>query len=287
MSPFYLAISPYRIKRLSISFTIISVDLIAAAFFPQQLSEMILLRGSLMAGLWFLVLTTVTTERFLRTVWSYSPLTNINRYTRRGWMQVSCASFVVIQQPRNSYAKESTPTNPLQKLIEAQKTLDTLLSNYERATTDCTFADVPRELLESKNKELLLEKAATNALFDKSASIETCKTTNRIVRDYLGVTGKGPLVGVEKKIQSGLKFVDPDFFDDYVSELESFSQAYSKATSLSYTAGVADLDSVNNFSKDDADESNRDVNSNLQQTKEAIKEAKRNLDVVIILLEKS
>eukprot|EP00536_Pseudo-nitzschia_multiseries_P001019 jgi/Psemu1/294249/fgenesh1_pm.13_\ len=199
---------------------------------------------------------------------------------------MSCYQLL-IQQPRNSYAKESTPTNPLQKLIEAQKTLDTLLSNYERATTDCTFADVPRELLESKNKELLLEKAATNALFDKSASIETCKTTNRIVRDYLGVTGKGPLVGVEKKIQSGLKFVDPDFFDDYVSELESFSQAYSKATSLSYTAGVADLDSVNNFSKDDADESNRDVNSNLQQTKEAIKEAKRNLDVVIILLEKS
>ena len=135
--------------------------------------------------------------------------------------------------------------NPLQSLIEARETLDTLLANYKRATIDCTFADVPRELLETKNKDLLLEKAATNALFDKSASIETCKTTNRVVRDYLGLTGKGtyivtridetslmlqpgdtnehifffqgPLVGIEKQISSGLKFVDPDFSDDYIS----------------------------------------------------------------------
>ena len=76
-------------------------------------------------------------------------------------------------------------------LTEAQHTLRTLVENYQRATVDCTFADVPRELLETKNKQLLLEKAATSALFDKSASIETCKTTNRLVRDYLGVTGKG------------------------------------------------------------------------------------------------
>jgi hypothetical protein len=82
-------------------------------------------------------------------------------------------------------------SNPIDKIIEARDTLDTLLTNYKRATIDCTFADVPRELLETKNKELLLEKASTFALFDKSVSVETCKTTNRIVRDYLGVTGKG------------------------------------------------------------------------------------------------
>jgi 23S rRNA U2552 (ribose-2'-O)-methylase RlmE/FtsJ len=98
---------------------------------------------------------------------------------------------VATSNPGISKAKTTTEANPLQNLVEAQETLDTLLTNYQRATIDCTFADVPRELLETKNKELLLEKAATNALFDKSASIETCKTTNRIVRDYLGVTGKG------------------------------------------------------------------------------------------------
>ena len=68
-------------------------------------------------------------------------------------------------------------------------------------------------------------------------------------------------------------------------ELEGFSQSYSKATSLSYTAGIADLDSVNNFSKDETSEDNRDENSNLQQTKKAITDAKRNLDVMIILLQ--
>jgi len=100
---------------------------------------------------------------------------------------------VATKYPRSSYAKAPAPTatNPLESLVEAQETLDTLLANYKRATIDCTFADVPRELLETKNKALLLEKAATSALLDKSASIETCKTTNRVVRDYLGVTGKG------------------------------------------------------------------------------------------------
>ncbi|VEU36825.1 unnamed protein product [Pseudo-nitzschia multistriata] len=116
---------------------------------------------------------------------------NDRRCTRRVWIQISSASIAVAQHPGISYAETRAATNPVEKLMEAQETLNTLLENYERATTDCTFADVPRELLETKNKELLLEKAATNALFDKSASIETCKTTNRIVRDYLGVTGKG------------------------------------------------------------------------------------------------
>lgn len=169
-------------------------------------------------------------------------------------------------------------------LQEAQHTLRTLVENYQRATVDCTFADVPRELLETKNKQLLLEKAATSALFDKSASIETCKTTNRLVRDYLGVTGKGPMVGIEKKIKLGLEYVDSDFLDDYVSEYEQFSQSYSKASSLSYTAGVADFDSVNNFGKDAVGDDNRNQNSNLQQTKGAIQEAERNLNQIIAIL---
>lgn len=28
---------------------------------------------------------------------------------------------------------------------------------------------------------------------------------------------EGPLVGIEKQIRSGLKFVDPDYLDDYIS----------------------------------------------------------------------
>ena len=131
---------------------------------------------------------------------------------------ISTGAFALLN-PSRSEAKTTTTTklNPLPNLIEARDTLDTLLTNYKRATIDCTYADVPRELLEAKNKELLLEKASTFALFDKSVSVETCKTTNRVVRDYLGVTGKGPLVQIEKQIKGGLEYVDPDDLEDYVS----------------------------------------------------------------------
>lgn len=107
---------------------------------------------------------------------------------------------------------------PLERLVEARDTFDKLLQNWKRATVDCTFADVPRELLETKNKQLLLEKASTFALFDKSVSVETCKTTNKIVRDYLGVTGKGPLVGIEKTLRNALDLLaDPDDLEAYVN----------------------------------------------------------------------
>jgi hypothetical protein len=53
---------------------------------------------------------------------------------------------------------------------------------------------------------------------------------------------------------------------------------------LSYTAGVADFDSVNNFAKEDSDIVN--VNSNLEQAKEAITQAKTHLDTIVGLLQK-
>ena len=39
-------------------------------------------------------------------------------------------------------------------------------------------------------------KYVTTKTKDKSVSVETCKTTNRIVRDYLGITGKGMFLDV-------------------------------------------------------------------------------------------
>lgn len=212
--------------------------------------------------------------------------------SRRGWFRrvagtTSALSNAAIVVPNRASAKtpESNKESPLEQLLEAQNTLDKLLSNWKRATIDCTYADVPRELLESKNKELLLEKASTFALFDKSVSVETCKTTNRIVRDYLGVTGKGPLVGIDKQLRKGLDFIDPDDLEIYVNELENFSQSYSKASSLSYAAGTADFDSVNNFSKDAINDTNS--NSNLEQAKEAIAQAKGNLDTIVGMLQKA
>lgn len=171
---------------------------------------------------------------------------------------------------------KAPPADPMETLTAARETLQSLLDNWEKAVIDCTFADVPRELLEQKNKEQLLEKASTFALFDKSVSVETCKTTNRVVRDYLGATGIGPLVNLEKQMKRALDRVNPDLLDDYVTEIESIEQTLAKARSLSYTAGVADFSSVNNFEKDQVEEVLAN-NSNLEQSRRSIEELVRGL----------
>ena len=105
----------------------------------------------------------------------------------------------------------------LQLLREASEALRSLLENWERATVVCIYADVPRELLEQKNKEQLLEKAKVSALFDKSASVVSCRRSNKVVRDYIGATGKGPLVGADKRLLKRVVTdrIDPDGLDNY------------------------------------------------------------------------
>eukprot|EP00560_Eucampia_antarctica_P010099 CAMPEP_0197830150 /NCGR_PEP_ID=MMETSP1437-20131217/6756_1 /TAXON_ID=49252 ORGANISM="Eucampia antarctica, Strain CCMP1452" /NCGR_SAMPLE_ID=MMETSP1437 /ASSEMBLY_ACC=CAM_ASM_001096 /LENGTH=201 /DNA_ID=CAMNT_0043432351 /DNA_START=142 /DNA_END=747 /DNA_ORIENTATION=- len=178
----------------------------------------------------------------------------------------------------------NTSGDDIKILTDASAALSSLLKNWDRATIDCTYADVPRELLESKNKEKLLEKAATSALFDKSASVVSCKMNNRVVRDYIGVTGKGPLVGAEKRMlkRNVADMIAPKNLDNYYNEVDSFSQALSRASSLSYIAGVADFDSVNNFSEDEAGQK-LEGNSNLQQAKAAIMDANTALDKILLL----
>ena len=184
---------------------------------------------------------------------------------------LGCIQLTGLSRP--AYAAATTAkgsmADPVSTITSARETLQKLLDNWEKAVIDCTFADVPRELLEQKNKEALLEKASTFALFDKSVSVETCKTTNRVVRDYLGATGIGPVVGLEKQMKQALDRVNPDFLDEYVTEIELIEQSLAKARSLAYTAGVADFNSVNNFEKDQVTAVLSD-NSNLEQTRLSI-----------------
>lgn len=185
-----------------------------------------------------------------------------------------------------AYAKEDAPSSvtEISTVTDAIDALSSLIENWERATVDCTYADVPRELLETKNKETLLEKASEFALFDKSTSVVSCKRSNRVVRDYIGVTGKGPLVNLEKRLlkKSLVEQVDPDNLDDYFSAVETFSQEMAKANSLSYTAGTADFDSVNNFAKGEASVNEGD--SNLEQARRAIEEANKALKIASSLI---
>lgn len=177
--------------------------------------------------------------------------------------------------------RAAKPEDDILMLKDGSEVLGTLLDNWERATVDCTYADVPRELLQQKNKEELLEKASTFALFDKSASVVSCKTTNRTVRDYIGATGKGPLVGAEKRMRKLADLVDPDRLDDYFSETESFSQSLAKSSALSSLAGYADFESMNNFAKG---EQSLKSDSNLEQAKRAIVDVKSSLDKILALL---
>lgn len=222
--------------------------------------------------------------------------------SRRAWIQqifaTSCTTAATVGMTllfplpascagTDNKNSDNRSTNDIISALQgAQSTLDVLLSNWQRATVECNYADVPRDLLSAENKQLLLEKASTYALFDKSVSVESCKTTNRLVRDYIGVTGKGPMVGIEKKLRKALDLVDPDHVEDYVVELESFSQCLAKASSLSYMAGTADFDSINNFDKASvsSEATSRNQGSNLEQSRRAIQECKTSLDRMLGLL---
>ena len=141
--------------------------------------------------------------------------------SRRAWItqQVGTLAAGLLVSPPPSHANDLVDS-----IYDAQTTLGNLLTNWKRATVQCNYADVPRDLLSAENKQELLEKASTYALFDKSVSVESCKTSNRLVRDYIGVTGKGPMVGIEKKIRQALDLVDPDLLDDYVSGTSNHPQ---------------------------------------------------------------
>ena len=98
----------------------------------------------------------------------------------------------------------------------------------------------------------------------------------------------------QRKVQNDIRISNVGFlctwsfvkFIPTKTELEIFSQAYSRASSLSYTAGVADFDAVNNFSKDEAKEA-RNENSNLEQTKRAIEECKLCLDRIVSMIQRN
>jgi len=203
----------------------------------------------------------------------------------KGLVAVVPATFAIGQHDATAAAPPSMSVDDeIQMLRDGSEALGSLLDNWEKATVDCTYADVPRDLLEAKNKELLLEKAKISALFDKSASVVSCRKNPRIVREYLGATGKGPLVGAGKRFlkRSVADKVDPDSLDEYYSMVELFEQEMAKASAASYTAGMSDLDSINTFQK--GEEGATGDSASLEQARRAITEAKVAMDKAISIL---
>jgi hypothetical protein len=230
---------------------------------------------------WTTLLIVIVYGLLLEQVACYSTI-----HRRGALQQIGKAAFPIISGafPGSNAIANAKEESDVSMITDATDALSSLIENWERATVDCTYADVPRELLEAKNKALLLEKASDFALFDKSTSVVSCKRTNRVVRDYIGATGKGPLVNLEKRLlkKNIVEQVDPDRLDDYFTAVETFSQEMAKANSLSYTAGMADFDSVNNFAKGEANI--EESNSNLDQARRAIEEANKALKVASSLI---
>lgn len=207
---------------------------------------------------------------------------------RRSWIKTVFLSsggiLGSLQIPKPANASE-TPATLIKPIADAKKVLQNLLNKWEASVVDCTYADVPRDLLEQKNKELLLEKASTYALFDKSVSVISCKTSNKKIRDYLGRTGVGPLVGLDKNVRKAFELVeDPDRFDEYIQASENLQQALSKADSLSYAAGIADFSAVNNFDQEGI-QTVLESNNQLAETRRAIADAVKYLDQILSILE--
>ena len=102
-----------------------------------------------------------------------------------------------------------------------------------------------------------------------------------MVNDYLGTTNKGPLVGAEKRLLRSaiVEMVNPDSLDDYFAASESFSQAISRATSLSFLSG-AQIRRTTTFLEGDESEEN----TNLEEARYAIKEANEYLKTAISFL---
>ena len=214
--------------------------------------------------------------------------------SRRRWLKglgsaaklVAASSTINLVLPtKASQASDTATTSSLAAIQDAADTLQKLLDNWKKAVVDCTYADVPRELLSQENKQELLEKASTFALFDKSVSVVSCKTNNRVVRDYLGTTAKGPLVGLDKQLRRALDEYEIEDLDTYVQVLEDVQQALAKADSFSYSAS-SDFSALNNFQEEDATKI-LSGNSNLQECRSCIQSAVEGLNRIIKILNSS
>ncbi|GMH49638.1 hypothetical protein TrRE_jg3672 [Triparma retinervis] len=173
------------------------------------------------------------------------------QYSRKIFFQHTAATFtaatvvvptMVSLLPRSvSAAALPSPEEAVATLESARTTLAFLLTNWEKTVIDCSTADVSRDLLETQNKEQLLEKAKTFALFDKDAAVLSCKESNSKVRTF--ITRLKRLDGQF----SGAKLVVIDKEGDierYFDLVDRYNNALSAANSASYTASM-DFSSLN------------------------------------------
>ena len=119
-----------------------------------------------------------------------------------------------------------SPASSAATLRAAEDALSSLLNNWSKSTIDCSVADVSRDLLSSQNKEQLLEKASTFALFDKDSAVMSCKEDNTKVKAFVAT-----LKNLSKEFKSARDIVEASGgdLDAYIENVETFQSSMSSA----------------------------------------------------------
>ncbi|GMH95166.1 hypothetical protein TrVE_jg10359 [Triparma verrucosa] len=151
-------------------------------------------------------------------------------------------------EPLPSFAAGTPTSEAAETLVASRQALSSLLQNWDKATIDCSVADVSRDLLEQKNKEELLEKAKTFALFDKDAAVMSCKEDNKKVRGFIT-----RLKSLDKEFKACRDLVEEKGgdLDAYFEYVDKYSVAMSAANTASYSMSM-DFASVNSQKMDNS-----------------------------------
>jgi hypothetical protein len=186
---------------------------------------------------------------------------------------LSCGptSAVAAGASSSSTPSSSSSSSPRDTIVAAIRVLQYLLDHWQETVVDCEYADVPRELLERRNKELLLEKAATNALFDKSVSVTSCKIDVASLRQAL--RSNSPVAQLPDALISvlpDLNNIDNDDDNDkWLERIEDVQRDLIRIDGLAYAAR-RDYSALNNFDEAEATRLLNQQPSNLLECRRTI-----------------
>lgn len=128
------------------------------------------------------------------------------------------------------------------RLRKGLSDLDAMISNWSEITIDCSYGEIQRQLLESSQKQQLLEAASSTS---KGATMVTmCKSSARAVRRGLGTTEEGPLtkVSVVLKQPELLDALQSDAdFERFQATSERLQQALSAADAAAFYSASGDF----------------------------------------------
>jgi hypothetical protein len=174
---------------------------------------------------------------------------NVAAATRRKILLKSIVVMIpVLSNVPSAIAAAAIPSfSPRETILAAVRVLQYLLDHWQETVVDCEYADVPRELLERRNKELLLEKAATNALFDKSVSVTSCKVDVTSLRQAL--RSNSPVAQLPDALIAvlpELNHIENDNDDRWLERIEDVQRDLIRIDGLAYAAR-RDYSALNNF----------------------------------------